>query len=388
MVDYLEKIPAIVDVIESVRNTIITNVVLIGEKSAPTFREKERADMFMERLAEFQVDECTWDSYKNPIGIIRGTVPEKSPIFMVAHLDTFIDKDSYFNYTIKKNSITGPGVADNSTGVGVLISLPMILKKLNLRFQSDLVLAGVIQSVGKGNLRGIRNLVKTWPGSIRGAVCVEGVELGRLNYYSGGMIRAEIDCSSAATVDRPREFKPNAILVLNEIINKILELRLPQRPRSKIVVGRFSGGINHGKDASSANIGFEIRSDADDIVKDVYSDIEDIVDCVQRIYEVELKLKTISNLSATQLRFNHPLVKSTNEVMKRLELEPISESSESELSIFLANGIPAVTLGITHSDKQDQEAAVEIKPMFKGIAQIVGVLMAIDQGVCDGQKLA
>jgi di/tripeptidase len=70
--------------------------------------------------------------------------------------------------------------------------------------------------------------------------------------------------------------------------------------------------------------------------------------------------------------------------MKKLDLTPVSEPSESELSIFLSRKIPAVTLGITRGENYHQKnARVEIEPMFKGIAQVVGVIKAIDNGVCD-----
>jgi tripeptide aminopeptidase len=385
MEDYLEKLPEIVECIKDIKDTIITNIVLIGEKPAPTFREKERAKAFMERLSEFNVDECTTDSYQNPVGIIRGTSSEKSPIFVVAHLDTFEAKENYFDYAVRKDSIIGPGIDENSAGVGVLISLPLILKKLNIQLKSDIILAGVIQSVGKGNLRGIRQLLKTWPTPIRAGVVIEAVELGRLNHTSGGMIRAEIDCSTASVKsNRSQRERINAILVLNEIINNILELRLPQKPRSEIVVGRISGGIDHGKDALSANIGLEIRSESDAIVKEVNNEIRDIVEGIRNEFDVELSLKTISNLNASRLKYNHPLVKSASSIMKKLGVEPVSEASESELSIFLSHKIPAVTLGITKKDTDNPDDAIRIEPMFKGIAQIVGVLQAIDSGVCDG----
>jgi hypothetical protein len=54
------------------------------------------------------------------------------------------------------------------------------------------------------------------------------------------------------------------------------------------------------------------------------------------------------------------------------------------MSIFLSRKIPAVTLGITHGENYyTPKATMEIEPMFTGIAQILGVLMAIDSGVCD-----
>ena len=233
MNNFLEQLPGLVEKIKSLREIIITNIVLIGQTPAPTFREKRRSKLFMERLAEFQVDEITTDGYRNPIGIIRGTDASKPPIFVLAHMDTFYEKVRPLNYIIKEDTITGAGLLDNSLGVGVLTSLPAIFKELDIMFESDIVLAGTIQSIGKGNLRGVRHLLKTWPTPIRGGVCIEGIELGRLNYYSDGMIRGEIGCIISDESNQVSEYTPNAIIILNEVINEILNLKMSQRPRSR-----------------------------------------------------------------------------------------------------------------------------------------------------------
>ncbi len=384
MDNYLDKLPEFIDVIKAIKASIIANIVLIGQIPAPTFKEKRRAQYFLERLAESQVDECTVDGYQNPIGVIRGSSKTKPPIFIVAHMDTFFAKDVDHNYTVSENRIKGPGVLDNSIGVGVLASLPEIFRKLDLRFESDIVLAGVIQSIGKGNLRGIRHLVKTWPSPIRGAVCIEGGKIGRLNYSTAGMIRLEIDCHIPTGDGIERPFKPNAILILNEIINQILEMRLPQKPRSRVIIGRISGGFKHGVIADDATLGLEIQSEAYRMVKKMFNDLKDIVEGTGHDHGIDLNMKTISNLNAARLSYNHPLVKCAVAVMTKLGLKPISTPSESELSIFLSHNIPAVTLGITRGENiHRQNSTMEIEPMFKGIAQIIGVALAIDSGVCD-----
>jgi acetylornithine deacetylase/succinyl-diaminopimelate desuccinylase-like protein len=384
--NFLEQIPGLVDQIRSLREIIITNIVLIGQTPAPTFREKKRSKLFMERLAEFQVDEITTDGYRNPIGIIRGTDASKPPIFVLAHMDTFFEKNQPLNYTIKADTITGAGLLDNSVGVGVITSLPVIFKELEITFESDIVLAGTIQSIGKGNLRGVRHLLKTWPTPIRGGVCVEGIQLGRLNYYSDGMIRGEIGCAISEESSRLSEYTPNAIIIINEVINNILNLKLSQRPRSRIVIGRINGGANHGRLAPEANLGFEIRSDSYKVVKDLFGEIRDIVEGIGHRYEADLNLKTISNLKAARLKHNHPLVKQAAAVLNALGIKPVTKPTESALSIFLTRKIPAVTLGVTHGENRYQEnATMEIEPMYRGIAQIIGVLKAIDSGVCDEQ---
>ena len=384
MEKYLDVLPTFVDQIRKIREIIISNIVLMGQIPAPTFHERRRAECLMERLIDFQVDECTIDDFGNPIGVIRGASAEKQSIFVVAHLDTFSDVAVDQHYEVTDKIISGIGVSDNSAAVGVLASLPEIFDRLALSFESDIVLVAPVQTTGRGNLKGIRQLLETWPTPIRGAICLESVELGRLNYSSNGMIRGEISCSIASEKQMGRHHTPNAILVINEVINAILGLRLPQKPRTQIVIGKIAGGFNHGKIAYDANIGFEIRSDADEMVKALYGDIRDIVDEINKAFVVKLKLNRISNLNATRLQYNHPLVKCASRILDRLGVDAVSEPSETALSIFLQRKIPAVTLGLTYGDNYHQDGSmIEIKPMFKGISQIPALIMAIDNGVCN-----
>ncbi len=380
----LDRLPNFAQTIRAMMDIVITNIVLVGQIPAPTFGEKDRVAFFLDRLAGFQVDECTMDAFGNPIGILRGSDRGKPPIFVVAHMDTPFGSDVDHHFTVKQNTVSGPGLLDNSLSVGVLLSLPEILRRLGLQFASDIVLAGVVQSIGRGNLRGIRHLIKTWSTPIRAAICLESGELGRLNYYSDGMIRCEVVCHVEPGNGRAPRFRPNAILVLNEVINQILELRLPLKPRSKIIFGTIQGGLKHGEIALEATLGMEIHSDSDDMVKRLYGDIKDIVVGIRHEYAVELTTQAISTMRAARLKYNHPLVKSAVTIMKKLGVTPYSEPSESELPVFLSRGIPALMLGISHGDGYQQvDASMQINPMFKGIAQIIGILLAIDGGVCD-----
>ena len=380
-----DRLPEHVEILRSMMDTIIANIVLIGQIPAPTFEEDKRVDYFMQRLAEFQIDEGATDGYGNPIGIIRGRDPQKPPIFIVARVDTPFSKEMDHHYTIKQNLIAGPGLLDNSLGLGVMLSLPEILRKLDLHFSSDIVLVGAIQSNSYGNLRGIRHLLKTWSTPIRGAVCIESGELGRLNYYSDGMIRCEIICKVDQSVEpHPSRYKPNAILIINETINQILELRVPLKPRSRIIFGTIQGGFKHGEIAQLARLGLEIQSNSDETVSGMYKDIQDVVNGIAHENDVDLTLEMISNLRAARLKYTHPLVKTAVAIMKKLAVTPMSAPSESEVSIFLSRQVPAITLGITHGQGyQKNEAMAEIEPIFKGIAQIVATITAIDQGVCD-----
>jgi acetylornithine deacetylase/succinyl-diaminopimelate desuccinylase-like protein len=384
--DFIQKkLPGFVDQIKEIQEVIISNILLIGQIPAPTHYEAARTTVFLERLSDAQADYCALADFNIPTGIIRGN-PDGSrpPIFVVAHLDTFIGAEIDHNYVIAKNTITGPGILDNSVSVGVLASLPVICRHLNLKFESDIVLAGVPQSIGKGNLQGIKHLIDTWDGPVRGAVIMEGEKLGRLSYYSEGIIRGEITCNVTATNGWEHRYKPNAIIILNKVIDEILAMELPQRPLSRVIIGKINGGFKHGVIAYDARLGFEIQSDSEEMVRRMHAELKDIVSGIGHENHVSLKLNIISNLTPAKLSYRHPLVKSTVAVMKTLGLHPVTDSSESELSIFLARKIPAVTLGVTEGKNMHKEnASMKITPMFTGIAQVLGVLMAIDSGICD-----
>jgi len=365
-------------------DAIITNIVFMGQVPAPTFHEHERVNLYMERLTEFQVNECTTDSFNNPIGIIHGRSRKKPPIFVVAHMDTAFSKDLDHNYTVEPNAISGTGISDNAMGVGILLSLPEILRHLNLQFESDIVLAGVTQSIGKGNLRGIRHLLKSWPTPIRGAICIEAGELGRLNYYSDAMIRCEIVCRVPSLKPSSGRSPSNPILVLNRAISSILDIGAPLQPKTRIIFGTISGGLKHGQIPDRALLGLEIRSDSGKMAASLFTEMKAVLDTLAEELSVEIDIKTISNVRAARLEDNHPLVRAATSIMERLGVQPVTGPSESELSIFLSRNVPALTLGISHGKGyQKTHASMQIEPMFKGIAQVVGLLKAIDDGVCD-----
>lgn len=71
--------------------------------------------------------------------------------------------------------------------------------------------------------------------------------------------------------------------------------------------------------------------------------------------------------------------------MKTLDIEPMVDTSISELSVFLDHNIPAVTIGLTNSEtRSDSQDSLFIEPIFKGIAQLIGIILALDNGLCNG----
>ena len=394
---YLAGYPDIIEIIRSLKEVIISNIIMIGQEPMELQVLKDddvgipnkspRAAMFSERIGALSsVDECTTDSDGNPVALIKGRNPGKKPIIVCAHLDTTIRDPEDSTLIITDARIKGPGIADNSVSAGMLANLPEILELLNIHLESDLYIVGLSQSLGKKNLISARQFLSNWNHHPRGVIIVEGVEIGRLNYYSLGMIRAEISCQIPAVTGWEHKGETNAIIIFNEIINRIMAIEIPQRPKTRINIGRLDAGLKFGDTALTGTMGLEVVSDSFEMVESIYGKIEDIVESLAYESQVEMQIEKQSHVGAYSLGYNHPLVKSAVSVMEELDITPKIASSESELAVFLSRQIPTITVGLTHGDNVHKEnASIEIEPMFKGIAQIIGVILAIDSGVCDEQ---
>ena len=73
--------------------------------------------------------------------------------------------------------------------------------------------------------------------------------------------------------------------------------------------------------------------------------------------------------------------------MQTLGVEHRTSPSTSELSEFIDREIPAVTVGITTGERLAEKGEmIYIEPISTGMAQLLGMILAIDGGFCDGRK--
>jgi len=365
------------------KEILLANLVMIGEIPSQTFNEDDRIEFLLNRFNEAGLTDNSVDERGNGIGVLEGEESE-SAILLTAHADTVFSSKTDHTMQVSSEKITGPGVADNSLGLAALATLPYILQELDIKFKRDLVLLGGVRSLGRGDLEGIRFFLDNNSFNIQNALCLEGVKLGRLSHTSIGMLRGEITCQVPEAYDWSRFGDASAILTLNEVINKINDIRLPNRPRTSIVMGCISGGSSFNTIAREATLGFEVRSESKEVVDDTGDIIKDIVKEVSSKTGDEVKLDIFARRRPGGIPYAHPLNKCARSVMNQLEIEPRLAPSTSELAALIDKEIPALTLGITSGDRiHKMDESVEIKPIYKGLAQIIGILIATDGGFCD-----
>jgi acetylornithine deacetylase/succinyl-diaminopimelate desuccinylase-like protein len=381
MTEQLEKILArvhgLAGELEPFREMLLANVVMISEIPAPTFGEEERISFLNQRFTESGLDSTSIDELGNGVAILPGS-DGKRTILLTAHADTPFSASENHSCTLDTGRILGSGVADNSLGLAVLATLPTILEGLDIQLKNDLIFLCSTCSLEQGNQRGLRFFLSNTNRSITAGLAIEGASIGRLHYRSMASLGGMISCHVSRKVSQK-----SAIEVLNQVINRLVRIELPEETHTGLVLGEISGGASYKIPARNAQLLFQLRSDDDETVADLRRQINVILDDEAREKGVSCHLEGIARTRAGGLESDHPLVFLTRRVMTELGIRSRESVYSAIMSAYGEHEIPAVCIGITEGDNINYpDEYVEIEPILTGVAQLIGVLMAIDGGCC------
>ncbi len=379
-----ENLAALPSALLPLREEVLANLAMLAQIPAPTGEEAQRTQYILDRFVAAGLPEAGPDEAGNAVGFLPGKSGRRT-VMLVAHLDTPIPKDADHNVFVQADRIVGAGVADNSLGVAVMSMIPRCLEELGIHLDSNLQFLGSVRSLHRGDHEGLRFFLDHAQRPSDFGVVVEGIELGRLNTFSIGTVRADIICDVRPEYERGYG-AGSALIVLNHIINRLLKISTPTRPFTKIRLGQIKAGALYNVEPNHGELGLEVVSDSNEMIDRIVGEITDIVAESSARNAIDTRLDCFFRREPGGIPFAHPLVKSVVNVMSQLEIQPDQAHRPSELSEFIAHGIPAVTLGITTGETHIRRPDfVMIDPILTGVAQIIGVLLEIDRGACDEQ---
>ncbi|MDA3852247.1 MAG: peptidase dimerization domain-containing protein [Spirochaetaceae bacterium] len=366
-----------------IRETLLSNLILLNEIPAPTFKEFERATALVKRYAGYEILNGSVDEMGNALGIIPGKNSENN-ILVVAHLDTHYDSTVDHNVSVNTDHIIGPGVGDNGLGLAAMATLPYLLKHFNLELDSNLILMGSARSLGMGDIEGIRFFLNNFKGNISSGICLEGVKLGRLSYSSIGMLRGELVYQIPEEYDWTKFSSEGALVNMNEMISKILEIPLPRKPKTSIVLGSIRGGTSYNTIPTKVALRFEIRSESNEVVDKLTQEIDNLAMEMSSLTGANVEFKKHARRKPGGTLFSHPLNRVARDIHSMMNIKTRLSPSTSELSAFIAKGIPAITIGLTHGENLGEEnEQIDLSLLDKGMAQLLGLLISLDRGFED-----
>ena len=379
----LKELPAQIEKLKETRKLVLTDAVLLGEIPSPTFNEEDRIRLTVDRFRENGLEDPEIDEQGNASAVLPGS-EGRSSILVMAHADSVFDANTQHVLNVGPDSITGPGIADNAIGLATVVTLPKLLQVLGITLKDDLILLANTKSLGRGNLDGARYFLETKQRPIRAGICLEGASQGRLSYSGLGTLRGEIRLEVPGNYDWNRFGSSGAVGHLTRIIKQLLEIPLPIEPKTKMVLGGLTCGSTYNKTPRSGCLRFEITSEDDEVLADLRQQVKDLCEQCSLEDGTKVDLEVVATRPNCSIPFTHPLVKATRSIMNKIGITPQVIPSTGDLNVLIEAGYAGVTLGLTHAENIGEEnETIQLEPLQAGIAQLVTLLQAIDQGFCE-----
>ncbi|MBP6783564.1 MAG: hypothetical protein KA152_07210 [Verrucomicrobiales bacterium] len=370
------------ETLRNLREILFANVVMAGEIPAPTGFEGRITRFLSDRFTECGLNNISLDQAGNVAGMLSGKTGKRT-LLVAAHVDKIWAEMEDHTVSVGVGVMSGRGLADNSLGVAVLATLPLILEELGIALDANLILLGTTRSFGRGDLRGMRFFLENSEWEIDSALCLEGMALGRLSFSSLGMARGEIMVEWERTQDDDsrNEATSGVIASLSALVQSMLAIHQRESPETRILVGSIESGSGYSVPPRSGVVRFEIRSlDAERVAR-IEEEIIGLVESLSGRNGSTIGIEIIARRRPGNLGREHPLVRAAGEILLVLGVESRVEPSVSELAALLDRRIPSLTLGLTKGEnRHSPEESILLDPIFDGLAQLVSMLQFMDAG--------
>lgn len=331
--------------------SVVEETIRVTEIPAPTFREATRAAYVRRRFEEIGGwDHLAMDSMSNVVAVRRGD-PTRARILACAHLDT-VFPDEATPVTRSRGRLTGRGVGDNSLGVAATLGLAQALRSSAPEGPDalgDIILATNVGEEGRGDLRGVKRVLKDYEGQFDAMFAVEGHALNRIQLHGVASLRYEISVATDGGHSWGAYGRPNAIALLARAITAIESL-MPEpgvEPRTSMNVGVIRGGRSVNTIAPDATLELDIRSvdpsRVTSLLRSVRAAMRGAVG-----EEGEMAFRRIGNRPGGPMAEDHPLVRAAIDARAGLDL-PAHEfnAGSTDANAALDAGYPATCVGIT-----------------------------------------
>jgi tripeptide aminopeptidase len=357
--------------LESLTEWIINTAIKIQQIPAPTFEEEARARFVMDQFRDLSLDSVTIDERFNVYGYIRGQRAELPALMISAHTDTVFDRDVDLTIRRESDRIYGPGLGDNSLGVAGMLGLARLLRDWAIHPPCDLVFVATSGEEGLGDLCGMRMAFDRLKDRVGAVINLEGLAYGFI--YNAGIAvrRFKIEATAEGGHSWVHFGRESAIHGLIRLGQRILEIQVPESPRTTYNIGMVEGGISINTIAPDARMWLDMRSEDGAALAELEGQVRRHIDALQSD-SLQLSTEIVSDRPPGRIEVHHPLAQLAACLLDAQGTSPSFHASSTDGNIPLSHGCPTVTIGITvggNAHRLDEYA--EIAPICKGFQQLL-----------------
>ncbi|MCK5923397.1 MAG: M20/M25/M40 family metallo-hydrolase, partial [Methylococcales bacterium] len=283
---------------------LIAAIIAVQQIPAPTFDEGLRADYVEQQFLQYQLNDVLIDPLNNVYARLAGHAPHKKPIIITAHSDTVFPHGTDLTVTRNGQLVHGPGIADNSAGVGGLLWLAKTMVEFKLIPERDIWFVVNVGEEGNGDLKGMRALTERFH-EAAGFIVLEGGMYGHILHEAIGVRRFRVDVKADGGHSWSDFGRTSAIHVLGDIITKIDGLRVLKSPKTTYNIGVIKGGTSINTIAANAHFLLDLRSESPQSLQHLITQFKTIIRRSQRRFErVTISYKPIGNRPAGKIPRN------------------------------------------------------------------------------------
>ena len=360
----------------------VAQIIAIQQIPAPTFAEEQRAAYVEQQFRAVGLTDVRRDRLNNVYGCAPGTAAGRPAVVLSAHLDTVFPAETDLTTRREGSVVYGPGIGDNSTGVGGLLVVARTLAEYELPHAADIHFVANVGEEGLGDLRGMRAVVEHFGGQAT-YVVVEGGLFGQLTHQAVGVRRYRIDVTTPGGHSWGSFGVASAIHILGRLIAAIDNLDVPAIPKTTYNVGIIEGGISVNSIASSARLWLDLRSEGAEALGRLVDQVVDIVRTMNDRHAmagdgVQIAMEQVGNRPAGSINRHSPVVAYAEAALRAVGSEEVRYIvSSTDANIPLSNGYAAVCLGLTHSHNSHRpDEFIELTHLPAGLSQLLLVALA------------
>lgn len=318
---------------------LITLLQRICETPAPTFAEAARA-----ALVKSYLETLGFKPEQDEVGNVFCKVPGGCGprLLLAAHLDTVFDADTDVTLRQEGNRLAAPGIGDNSASLAVLLYFLRQLKAE--QSYPQLTFAATVGEEGLGDLRGMRQLMRTHAPTLDGVIAIDG-HLGTIVQQAVGSIRYVVRFQAQGGHSWGDFPSPSATHALGEAIYSLNKLPTGKSPRSSYNIGSVWGGGSINSIAQEAGFSLDLRSVDSDMLAFLADTALQRIRKVANRQGVSIKSERVGNRPAVQVP-SRGLVQAAKHALNKVGYNAAIAASSTDANAALAAGLPAIAFGV------------------------------------------
>jgi tripeptide aminopeptidase len=355
---------------------VIQDAVTIQQIPAPTFEEQRRAEFLRDRFAETGLQDVEIDEVYNVCGRWVGTDPDRPVVLVSAHTDTVFPLATDLTIRREGERIFGPGLGDNSLGAAGLLALAAMFQKFDIHPAADVWFVADSREEGLGDLGGMRATWQRLAPRLGAAIVIEGMALGRIYHAGIAVRRLRIVCQAAGGHSWLHFGRPSAIHGLIELGARIVAITPPEQPRTTYNIGLIEGGHSVNSLATSAELYLDMRSETREGLAAFEEQVLNALDSLQGP-GLDFSSEVVGDRPAGSIDTDHPLVQLAVAALETTGYKPVYETGSTDANILLANGLPAVTIGLSYGGNAHRlDEYIETGALADGLWQLLLLVTA------------